>query len=69
MFDEAESEHCDALSREPGMSRAMHGVARSLASRNRLDEAMDTAQAALKESPRDAEIHHTVGAIFERMQA
>lgn len=67
-FDEAEAEYRDALGRVPGMSRAMHGVARSLASRNRLDEAMDTAQAALKESPRDAEIHHTVGAIFERMR-
>ena len=29
---------------------------------------MNVAQAALKESPRDPEIHHTVGAIFERMR-
>jgi predicted aspartyl protease len=29
---------------------------------------MNAAQAALKESPRDAEIHHTVGSIFERMR-
>jgi len=50
------------------MSRALHGLARALASHNLLDEAMNTAQAALKESPRDAEIHHTVGAIFERMR-
>lgn len=67
-FDEAEAEYRDALSAVPGMSRALHGLARALASHNLLDEAMNTAQAALKESPRDAEIHHTVGAIFERMR-
>jgi Flp pilus assembly protein TadD len=45
----------------------MHGMARSLLARNQLDEAMNQAQAALKLSPRDLEIHHTVGAIYERM--
>ena len=50
------------------MSRALHGLSRALASHNQLDQAMDAAQAALKESPRDAEIHHTVGAIYERMR-
>ena len=39
--------------------RALHGLARALASHNKLDEAMDAAQAALKESPRDPELHHT----------
>jgi Flp pilus assembly protein TadD/predicted aspartyl protease len=67
-FDEAEAEYRDALAARPGMSRALHGLARAVASHNQLDEAMNAAQAALKESPRDAEIHHTVGAIFERMR-
>jgi len=67
-FDEAEAEYRDALSRTPGLSRALHGLARALASHNQLDEAMNVAQAALKEAPRDPEIHHTVGAIFERMR-
>ena len=67
-FDEAETEYRDALAATPGMSRALHGLARALASHNRLDEAMDAAQAALRESPRDPELHHTVGAIFERMR-
>ncbi|HQZ39868.1 MAG TPA: aspartyl protease family protein [Vicinamibacterales bacterium] len=67
-FDEAEAEYRDALGRQPGMSRALHGIARAQASRNLLDEAMDSAQAALRESPRDPEIHHTVGTIFERMR-
>ena len=39
----------------------------SLAARSQLDEAMDEAQAALRLSPRDLEIHHTVGTIYERM--
>ena len=42
-------------------------MARSLAARSRLDEAMTEAQLALRLSPRDLEIHHTVGAIYERM--
>jgi len=67
-FDEAEAEYREALAATPGMSRALHGLARALASHNRLDDAMDAAQSALKESPRDAELHHTVGAIFERMR-
>ncbi|MCC7123426.1 MAG: aspartyl protease family protein [Acidobacteria bacterium] len=67
-FDEAEAEYREALARTPGMSRALHGLARALASHNDLDGAMNAAQAALKESPRDAEIHHTVGSIFERMR-
>ena len=42
-------------------------MARALAARSQLDEAMNEAQAALRLSPRDLEIHHTVGAIYERM--
>ena len=68
MFDEAEREFRDALAVTPELSRGLHGQARGLASQNRMDEALNTAQAALKASPRDAEIHHTVGAIFERMR-
>jgi predicted aspartyl protease/thioredoxin-like negative regulator of GroEL len=68
LFDEADQEFRDALSISPDLSRGLHGRARALASRNRLDEALDEAQAALKLSPRDEEIHHTVGAIFERMR-
>lgn len=67
-FDEAEAEYREALERQPTLSRALHGLSRALASHNELDEAMNVAQAALKESPRDAEIHHTVGFIFERMR-
>lgn len=67
-FDEAEAEYREALAVQPGMSRALHGLARAQASVNDLDTAMNTAQAALKAAPRDAEMHHTVGSIFERMR-
>jgi len=67
LFEEAESRYRDALSKIPDLPRGLHGMARALAARNRLDDAMDQAQAALKMSPRDLEIHHTVGAIYERM--
>ena len=45
----------------------MHGMAKSLAARSQLEEAMNEAQLALQLSPRDLEIHHTVGTIYERM--
>ncbi|MGE3273705.1 MAG: aspartyl protease family protein [Vicinamibacterales bacterium] len=68
LFDEAEREWRDALAIEPDLSRGRHGLARSLASQGRLDEALNEAQAALRLSPRDGEIHHTVGSIYERMR-
>ena len=46
---------------------ATTACARSLAARSQLTEAMDEAQAALRLAPRDLEIHHTIGAIYERM--
>lgn len=67
LFDEAEREFRDALSVAPGMSRGRHGLAKALASRSKLDEALNEAQAALRTAPRDGEIHHTTGAIFERL--
>jgi len=68
LFDEAHQEFKDSLVLVPELSRGHHGLARALASQNRLDEALNEAQVALKLSPRDEEIHHTVGAIFERMR-
>lgn len=68
LFDEAERGWRDALALEPEMSRGRHGLARAFASQGKLDEALDEAQAALRLSPRDGEIHHAVGAIYERMR-
>jgi predicted aspartyl protease/Flp pilus assembly protein TadD len=68
LFEEAESKYAGSLSAEPNLARGHHGMARALAAKSRLDEAMEAAQTALKLSPRDLEIHHTVGAIYERMR-
>ena len=68
LFDEAEAGWRDALAIAPESSRARHGLARALASQSKLDDAMIEAQAALKASPRDGELHHTVGSIYERMR-
>ena len=68
LFDESHQEFKDALALVPDLSRGHHGLARALASQNKLEEALNEAQAALKLSPRDEEIHHTVGTIFERMR-
>lgn len=67
LFEEAELRYRDALSVAPDLARGHHGMARSMAARSRLDAAMDEAQIALRLSPRDLELHHTVGAIYERM--
>jgi predicted aspartyl protease len=67
LFQEAEVLYHDALAVSPDLARGHHGMAKSLAARGRLEDAMNEAQAALRLSPRDLEIHHTVGTIFERM--
>ena len=67
LFEQAEDQYREALSLAPELARGRHGLARALLARSKLDEAMNEAQAALRLSPRDLEIHHTVGAIYERM--
>jgi tetratricopeptide (TPR) repeat protein len=67
LFQEAENQYRDAVAAQPDLARGHHGMARSLAARTKLEDAMNEAQAALRMSPRDLEIHHTVGTIYERM--
>ncbi|PWT85147.1 MAG: hypothetical protein C5B57_03550 [Blastocatellia bacterium] len=67
LFEQAEEKYRDALAVAPELARGRHGMARSLLARTKLDDAMNEAQAALRLAPRDLEIHHTVGAIYERM--
>jgi Flp pilus assembly protein TadD/predicted aspartyl protease len=66
LFMEAEAKYKDALALAPELARGHHGMAKALAARGHLPEAMNEAQAALRLSPRDLEIHHTVGTIYER---
>ncbi len=67
LFEEAERRYREALGIEPQLARGFHGMARSFLARSHLDDAMNQAQAALRFAPRDLEIHHTVGSIYERM--
>ncbi len=67
LFEEAEARYRDVLATTPDLARGHHGMARALAARTRLPEAMAEAQTALRLAPRDLELHHTVGAIYERM--
>ena len=66
LFEQAEAKYQEALTLTPDLARGLHGMARSLAARGQLESAMVQAQAALRLAPRDLEIHHTVGAIYER---
>src|SRR6185436_18601992 len=67
LFQEAEDQYRDALAITPDLARGRHGLAKSLAARSHLNEAMNEAQTALRLSPRDLELHHTVGTIYERL--
>jgi predicted aspartyl protease/Flp pilus assembly protein TadD len=66
LFEQAEAKYEEAVAATPELARGLHGLARSLAARSQLEPAMVQAQAALRLAPRDLEIHHTVGAIYER---
>ena len=67
LFQEAEARYSEALAIARDLPRGHHGMARSLAAQSKLAEALEEAQRAVSLAPRDLEIHHTVGAIYERM--
>jgi Flp pilus assembly protein TadD len=67
LFDEADTAYRVALEAMPGSSRAQFGLARSLATRNRLDEARAAALLAVEASPGDPEVHALLGQIHERL--
>ena len=67
LFDEADEVYRSALAINKESSRARFGLARSLATRSKLDEALTEAQAAAAMAPRDGEIHAEIGEIYQRM--
>ncbi len=67
LFLEADARYQQALAIAPNLARAHHGMARSLAAQSRLSAAMEEAQTAIRLAPRDGEIHHTQGMIYERL--
>lgn len=66
-FDEADAAFRQALEEAPGLTRARFGLARSLATRSRLGEALTEALVSATESPRDPEVQALVGFIYERL--
>lgn len=66
-FDEADAAFRQALEMTPGSARARFGLARSLASRSRLEEALRESLIIAEEAPKDPEIHALVGHIYERL--
>ena len=67
LFDEAEQAYHDALARAPQFSRARYGVARALATRSRLSDALRETLTALAASPDDWDVHALAGNIYERL--
>lgn len=67
LFDEADTAYRDALAATPGSSRARFGLARSLATRSRLDEALQESLVTAAASPQDPEVHALVGLVYERL--
>ena len=68
LFDEAEQVYRDALALDPGSGAARHGLAKSLTTRQRYDEALDWVQSALDATPDLAAAYHTLGYIHRRMR-
>ena len=67
LFDEAEQVYLDVLAMAPESGAARNGLAKSLATKNQHDEALDWALAALDVSPDSAAFHHTLGSIYQLM--
>lgn len=66
-FDESDAAFRRALDEAPSLSRARFGLARSLATRSRLDEALREALTTAGDAPQDPEVHALVGFIYERL--
>jgi hypothetical protein len=67
MFDEADAIYASELARDPASARARFGVARSLAMRSRLTDALREVTAARAAAPDDGAIVGLQGNIYERL--
>jgi Flp pilus assembly protein TadD len=67
LFDEAGEMYRDILAEHPASRAARHGVARNLAARNRLEEALVEARAAIGAGAARGEFYHTLGSIYRRL--
>ena len=67
LFDEAENGYREILAGNPASSGARDGIARSLLARNQLDEALAEVRVALAQERSRAEVYHTLGSIYRRL--
>lgn len=67
LFDEAEAVYRDVLALDAASGGGRHGLARSLATRQGHEEALNWALAALEVAPDEPAYHHTVGSIYQQM--
>src|SRR5262245_26950652 len=65
LFDEADASYRSALAIAPASARARFGLARSLSTRSRLDEALNEAIEEAAESTRDGAIFDAIGDVSE----
>ena len=67
LFVESEAAYRDVVAVSPAHGRARHGIARSLAARGRLDDALAELYASL-ETDDSAESYHTLSTIYRRLR-
>ena len=67
LFEEAEQVYRDVLAVAPESGAGRHGLAKSLSTRQRYDEALDWVHAALAVSPNVGPYEYTLGFIYQRM--
>ena len=67
LFDEAEAAYTRAAALDPAEPRTRFGLARSLASRSRLSEALELTRATLEAAPDDSDLHALSAVIHERL--
>jgi Flp pilus assembly protein TadD len=67
-FDEADREYERARQADPNSARARYGIARSLASRSRLSDALGELEVALALDPMDSDLPALRGTVLERLR-
>jgi tetratricopeptide (TPR) repeat protein len=67
LFAEAEQRFRDALAIAPAAPQANQGLARALAARRQLEEALLRAQSAVMQAPEDHELYYTLAFVYERL--
>jgi tetratricopeptide (TPR) repeat protein len=67
LFDEADAAYVRAAAGDGDSVRARFGLARSLATRSRLDEALRATLSAFQAGPRDSDLHALAATVYERL--